>query len=264
MTESTAKLREQQFAFARHLRDASANAPPPGIEERRLAVYRELFYNNIDSLLAGGFPVIRKTLGDTRWHAVVRAFHAGHRCRTPLFTEVGREFIDFLQSHDDDAHPPWLAELAHYEWVEMALQVADDPVPPHDPIGNLLEGVPVVSPFAWPLAYRWPVSRIGPGFEPVIAPQQPTLLLVRRDADGRVRFAEISALVYRLLVMPVEMPGCTGRDILLAMSKEAAAKDPQQFVADGLAMLQRLRDEGSILGTAQRAGEQLASARLAR
>lgn len=245
-------LREQQFAFARHLRDPSANPPPPGIEDRRLAIYRELFYNNIESLLAGNFPVIRKTLGDATWHSLVHAFHVGHRCATPLFTEVGREFIDFLALREANADPPWLAELAHYEWVELALQIADDVMPPHDPDGDLLEGVPIVSPFAWPLAYRWPVSRICPVFQPDTPPPQPTLLLVRRDAEGLVHFSEISALVYRLLVLPGEMSGCSGRDILLALSKEAAANNPQQFVAEGLAMLQRLRDEGSMLGTAPR------------
>lgn len=245
-------LREQQFAFARHLRDPSANPPPSGIEDRRLAIYRELFYNNIESLLAGNFPVIRKTLDDATWHALVHAFHAGHRCTTPLFTEIGREFIDFLELREANVDPPWLVELAHYEWVELALQIADDVLPPHDPAGDLLEGVPIVSPFAWPLAYRWPVSRIGPAFQPGTVPPQPTLLLVRRDAEGIVRFSEISALVYRLLVLSGEMPECSGRDILLALSKEADANNPQQFVTDGLTMLQRLRDEGSILGTAPR------------
>ena len=138
-----AELREQQFALARYVRDPLRNAPPPGIEgrpieDRRIAIYRDLFYNSIESLLAGNFPVIRKTLGDTRWHALVRAFYADHRCRTPLFTEIGREFIQFLEQRDQGDSPPWLHELAHYEWVELALQIADDELPPHDPDGDLL------------------------------------------------------------------------------------------------------------------------------
>ena len=253
-----AELREQQFVLARHVRDPSRNAPPPGlegrpIEDRRIAIYRDLFYNSIESLLAGNFPVIRKTLGDSRWHALVRAFYADHRCRTPLFTEIGREFIQFLEQREPDRHegdiPAWLHELAHYEWVELALQIAEDDQPPHDPDGNLLAGKPVASPLAWALAYCWPVSRIGPEFQPDRAPDAPTLLLVRRDAAGDVHFSELSPLVYRLLQLLDDDATASGRTALEALAAEAGATDIPAFIADGTAMLQRLHGEGVLLGT---------------
>ena len=244
-----AELREQQFALARHVRDPVRNAPPPGIGDRRLAIYRDLFYNSIESLLAGNFPVIRKTLGETQWHALVRAFYADHRCRTPLFTEIGREFIQFLELCPQADNPPWLHELAHYEWVELALQIADDELPPHDPGGDLLAGKPVPSPLAWALAYCWPVSRIGPTFQPELAPDAPTLLLVRRDAAGDVHFSELSPLVYRLLQLLDDDALDSGLAALQALAAEAGARDVASFVADGTAMLQRLRGEGVLLGT---------------
>lgn len=249
MVDLAGTLRGQQFEFARHLRDPSMNAAPPGIEDRRLAVYRELFYNNIQDLLAGNFPVIRKTLEDDEWDALIHAFHAGHRCSTPLFTEIGREFISFLESREADSAAPWLAELAHYEWVELALQIADDALPAHDPCGDLLEGSPVVSPTAWPLAYRWPVQRIGPHYRPMIAPEQPTLLLVHRDHEGMIHFAEISPLVYRLLERLGEMSPLSGHDTLVALAQEANAGDVPQFVRDGASMLQRFHEEATIVGT---------------
>ncbi|HPO24365.1 MAG TPA: putative DNA-binding domain-containing protein, partial [Arenimonas sp.] len=46
------RLRQQQFALAKHIRDPEANLPPPDIEDRRLAIYRELFFNNVEGLLA--------------------------------------------------------------------------------------------------------------------------------------------------------------------------------------------------------------------
>lgn len=144
--------------------------------------------------------------------------------------------------------PAWLHELAHYEWVELALQIADDALPPHDPDGDLLAGKPVPSPLAWALAYCWPVSRIGPQFQPERAPDAPTLLLVRRDAAGDVHFSELSPLVWRLLAL-LEGDACTGRQALEALASEAGATDITRFMADGAAMLRRLRDEGVILGT---------------
>ena len=62
-------------------------------------------------------------------------------------------------------------------------------MPPHDPQGDLLDGMPVASPLAWPLAYTWPVHRIGPDFQPDAPPSDPTLLLLRRDAAGDVHFS---------------------------------------------------------------------------
>jgi hypothetical protein len=254
MSETPTSLREQQFALARHVRDPAANPPPPGIEERRLAIYRELFFNSIESLLAGNFPVIRKTLGDADWHALVRDFHADFRCRTPLFTEIGREFIQFLEQRaleerEDGRDPPWLHDLAHYEWVELALQIADDPVPAHVADGDLLDGIPVISPFARALAYRWPVQRIGPGHRPDVASEAPTLLLVRRDAAGSVHFSELSPLVYRLLELLGQDRSMSGHDALQQLADEAKAMDAAVFYSAGTLMLHRLHDEGVLLGT---------------
>lgn len=241
-------LRDQQFALARHLRDPSSHPPPPGVEERRLAIYRDLFFNNIEGLLAGNFPVIRKTLGDDAWRALVREFYAGHRSQTPLFPEIAREFIRYLEARQGDDLPPWLRELAHYEWVELALQIADDTVPPHDPDGDLLTGEPVVSPFAWALAYQWPVHCIGPGFHPDVPPDESTLLLVRRDAAHQVRFASISPLVYRLIEVLGE-GGRSGDVALRLLAAEAGVEDLSAFVDQGAAMLTRMREEGTVLGT---------------
>lgn len=241
-------LHDQQFALSRHLRDPSSHPPPPGIEARRLAIYRDLFFNNIEALLAGNFPVIRKTLGDDAWRALVRRFYADHRSQTPLFPEIAREFIRYLESREDDALPPWLRELAHYEWVELALQIADDTMPPHAPDGDLLAGELVVSPFAWALAYQWPVHRIGPDFQPDVPSGEPTLLLVRRDAGHQVRFAAISPLVYRLVELLGE-GGRSGGDTLRQLAMEAGAEDVSAFVDQGAAMLSRMREEGTLLGT---------------
>jgi hypothetical protein len=248
MAEPAGTLRAQQFALARHVRDPGRNAPPPGIEERRLAIYRDLFYNSIEGLLAGNFPVIRQTLGDARWHALVREFYADYRCTTPLFTEIGREFVRFLDLRGADPQSPWLHELAHYEWVELALQIADDTLPAHVAGGDLLDGQPVVSPHAWALAYCWPVQRIGPHFQPASAPETPTLLLVRRDGAGDVHFSQLSPLVYRLLALLAEGELHSGRDVLRALASEAGVTDVDVFTEEGAAMLERLRAEGVLLG----------------
>ncbi|HDS1679711.1 TPA: putative DNA-binding domain-containing protein [Pseudomonas putida] len=227
-------LREQQLCLARHLRDPERHAPPVGLEDRRLKLYRELFYGGIEALLAGSFPVLCKTLGDQCWHARVHDFYANYRCRSPLFTRVADAFVDYLQGIEPDT--PWQRELAHYELIESQLYLSDAQDPDHDPHGDLLQGEPLLSNTARVLAYRWPVERIGPAYQPVEPPALPTLLLVYRDAALQVRFARLSPMAYRLLT---EVQG-TGRERLCAL-----AADQQE----GLALLENLRDQGVVIGT---------------
>jgi hypothetical protein len=241
-------LHDQLHALAAHVRDPAAHAGPPGIENRRLNVYRELVFNNLDGLLAGNFPVIRQTLGDAEWHALLRRFLAVHRSGTPLFTRLGLEFVAFLDAEADDARP-WLAELAHYEWAELGLQLSDATSKPCDPHGDLLAGIPALSPLAWPLAYRWPVHRIGPAFQPTEPPTEPTLVLLRRKDDGRIRFSTLSPLLFRLLERIGENGGRSGRELLRQLADEAGQTDIDGFLREAAPMLQRLRDEGVLAGT---------------
>ncbi|HEU0153353.1 MAG TPA: putative DNA-binding domain-containing protein [Arenimonas sp.] len=242
-------LRRQQFALAAHIRDPAHAAPPPGLEDRRLQVYRDLFFNSLEGLLAGNFPVIRQVLDGDRWRALVRDFYREHRCATPLFPELPREFLQYLQARGVRAgDPPWLLELAHYEWVELALDLSDAELPPHDPDGDLLAGRPLLSPLAWALAYAWPVHRISPAHQPRQAPAQPTFLLVQRGANHRVRFNELTALSFRLLQRLADEPALTGRQQLLALAAEAGAGDTDAFLAQGRAMLEQFQAAGIVPG----------------
>jgi hypothetical protein len=243
------RLHAQMHAFAAHLRDPESHPAPEGIEPRRLQVYNDLFFNSISGLLASSFPVIRQTLGDDAWARCVRRFYARHHSHCPLFTRVACEFITHLEQDRAEDDPPWLAELAHYEWCELAVQIDDSPLPPHDAHGDLLAGVPVLSPWLRLLAYAWPVHRIGPEWRPAdTPPAEPTLLLVRRDHDGRARFSQLSPLVHRLF-QRLQQGGASGREQLAALAQEAGAGADPGFIEQAAALLGRMREEGSVLGT---------------
>jgi uncharacterized protein len=252
-----AMLSAQQDALAAYIRDPEHAPPPDGIEARRLKIYRELFFNNVESMLAGNFPVLRKIYGTDGWQTLIRAFYRDHDCQTPLFTELAREFLRYLENRtsSDTGHsdPPWLQALAHYEWVELALQISEARIEDisHDPAGDLLDGCPLVSPLAWLLAYDWPVHRIGPDFQPETAPQTPTLLMLRREADGTVSFHALTPLSFRLLQRLETEPGLSGREQLHALATEAGTTDIDRFMHDGAAMLALMRTDGTILGTRQ-------------
>lgn len=246
------RLAAQQAMLAAHVRDPSAS-PPPGIEARRLKIYRELFFNSVLDLLSGNFPVLRRILGETAWRDLVRSFYRDFRAGTPLFPELPREFLQYLQQRATEGlgDPAWWFELAHYEWAELALDLheASPADVPHDAAGDLLAGVPVPSPVAWALAYAWPVHRLSPGHLPDAPPAQATFLLVQRGDDLRVRFHELSALTFRLLQRLHEHPELDGKAQLRALAIEAGASDATAFIAQGRGMLEQLRAQRVILGT---------------
>lgn len=244
----TPELAAQLAALADHVRDPAKHAGPPGIEPRRLRVYADLVFNNLRGLLAGNLPVLRRCLGEGEFDALVRDFLKHHRSRTPLFPELAREFIAFLDTHPTPPRP-WAGELAQYEYAEVALELHDATLPRADPQGNLLALPPVLSPLAWPLIYRWPVHRLGPANQPVTPPASPTCLLLQRDAaSGKVRFRELSPLAFRLMQRLDEHPADRGEQHLLALAKEAGTADIDAFRAAGQAMLEDWRMRGIVLG----------------
>ena len=229
-------LAGQQRAFAAHLRDPERVPPPPGIEPRRMAIYRDLFVNNLADLLGGAFPVARRILGGERWTRLIRRFYAGHHAHTPYFLELPREFLEWLQARPERPadEPPFLDELAHYEWVELALAISEEESPAAiAPQAAALDVPLAVSPLAWPLAYRWPVHRLAPEFQPTEPPATPIFVVVYRDRADAVQFLEIGAETARLLDALERSPGTTARAALGGAPAEAA--DAERAVTDLIA-----------------------------
>lgn len=242
-----------QYRFAAHLRDPAQQPAPEGIEERRLQVYRDLVYNNVASFLENGFPVLRSLLPEARWRELVRAFLAGHTAHSPYFVDIPAEFLTFLEeeyeAREDD--PAFLHALAHYEWLELAADVNRDEFPEAgiDPEGDLLAGIPVVSPLVYVQGYEWPVHRIAPEFQPKEPLEQPVWLVVYRDRDDDVRFMEINAVTARLLALLRENTEHSGRAILEQIAHEMEAPDTAPIVDFGGQTLETLRGRDIVAGT---------------
>lgn len=216
-------LREQQLEMARYLRDPAGSPAPQGVEPRRLAIYENLIYKNIEGFIRGGFPVLHSLYQDDDWHDLVRRFIDQHRCHTPYFLEISQEFLKFLmEGHTPrDCDPPFLLELAHYEWVELALDVAQESCPEPLPEGDMLACVPGLSPLAWVLSYRFPVHRIGASSRPQEA-GEPTYLAVYRNRDDEVRFMELNGATARLLELVRDNDGASAAQLLASLAEEMA------------------------------------------
>lgn len=245
MAEPRQTLHQQQLALTRHLRDPEHCPAPADMNPTRVQVYRELIFENMRSLLSGTFPVLVGVLGQERWRGCVRGFLRDHCCTTPRFGEIAEEFVGYLAAGSAPDWPPFMAELAHYEWVEMALLQADAESLPGADEASLLDQPLRLSPLAWPLAYQWPVHRLAPDYQPSTPPSQPTLLLVRRTVGFEVRFSELSPLAWRLLQRIEAFPELDGRGQLLALAREAGVGS-FEFMEDAVGLLRKMQEEGVV------------------
>ena len=251
-TPNAPEFQAYQLAFARHIRDPKAHARPAGIPARRMKIYNELLYNNLEGFLLACFPVLRALLSDRKWAKLVREFFAEHRCLTPFFRQIPDEFVHYVQSERGvrAGDPPFMTELVHYEWIELVLSVSNKETEREriDPQGDLTCGRPALNPVLALLQYAYPVQRIGPEYKPRTPPAQLTYLLVFRDPDFKVRFIELNPVSARLVDL-LQNSKLSTEKALKKIAKELKHPDPLVVIQGGLEILRDLHTQGAVLGT---------------
>lgn len=185
------ELASMQRAFARDIRTGGTEKfdELPGLK-----IYRELFFNNICGFLDSTFPVCREAVGDESWLNYSRRFFKDHQCSSPLFLEISKEFLDWLSAQADILETyPYIAELAHYEWLELAVDVMDvdcwqvSSVAVFDPVAPV-----EINPVSVSACYHHPVHQIS-GPNPDV-PESLSAFIVYRDSSDKVRFLNCSPL----------------------------------------------------------------------
>ncbi len=252
--DESRSFQDKQYAFAAHIRDPEHTVAPEGIEDRRMAIYRQLFFNNLYNLLGTFFPVLRKICPDERWRHVIREFMKLHRAKTPYFLKLPEEFLAFLeleyQALDDDF--PFLTELAHYEYVELALRVSVDEndLNDVDPDGDLLTEMPVKSVLAWAFAYHYPVHRISKDFLPREPSEESTYLAIYRRSDDQVSFLELNAVTAGLLdAVENNSASLSGEALLRELAVRIHHPDVDALIKHGADALEEMRQLKILTGT---------------
>ena len=247
-------FQDKQYAFAAHIRDPEHRPAPDGIEDRRMAIYRKLFFNNLRNLLAKNFPVLRKLHSDEHWDRFIRQFMQNHQAKTPYFLELPEEFLNFLRNEYDqeDDDFPFLLELAHYEYIELALSISTESnkLDDVDPEGDLLTNIPVKSALTWVYAYQYPVHRISKEFQPTEPAEQPIYLAVFRQSDDKVAFLELNSVSASLLnAIQENDTGRSGEELLREIAASINYTNVDGFIQHGVATLNEMRDLEIITGT---------------
>jgi hypothetical protein len=239
-------FQDKQYAFAAHIRDPENVAAPTEIEDRRMGIYRDLFFNNLKSLLSNMFPVLKKLYSPEAWSGIIRQFMVVHRASTPYFLQLPREFLAFLQDEYEakDSDFPFLLELAHYEYIELALSIseASNDMTGVVPDADLRANIPVKSELAWAFAYQYPVHRIDTNFQPEQPGDTPTYLAVYRGNNVKVGFLELNPITAGLLdAIDNNDQNLNGDALLRNLAEQTNYPDVEAFVTHGAAALDQMR-----------------------
>ncbi len=248
------EFQDKQYAFATHIRDPENVAAPEGIEDQRMAIYHKLFFNNLYNLVGAVVPVMRKIHTDDQWRRMIRQFMQHHRAETPYFLQLPREFLGFLENEFEPAPDdhPFLLELAHYEYAELALSVstAENNVDGVDPDGDLLAESPVKSVLTWAYAYQYAVHRISTEFLPAEPAEQPVYLAIYRNSNDKVRFLELNAVTAALLdAIGNNDDHKSGEDLLRMLAETIHYPDVGALIGHGANALTEMRQLEILIGT---------------
>ncbi|MCV6614329.1 MAG: putative DNA-binding domain-containing protein [Cellvibrionaceae bacterium] len=224
-----------QASMAAHLRDPDYVAGPSDVEPRRVKIYQDLIFNNIEGFIAGAFPVLRELYKEQEWLALMREFVRKHHSHSPYFLHISQEFLQFLQTEFEPrpCDPPFMLELAHYEWVELALDVSEAEAVDGSSLlalsdTELLASLPRVSPLAWPLVYQYPVHQVSAEHQPQQVGEQNSFLLVYRQRE-QVRFIESNGPTIRLLLLLSEQNSPNLEQCLQVLATEMQHPQAQQL-----------------------------------
>lgn len=251
---NTPSFKQTQYTFSAHIRDPESNPRPADVEERRMKIYNELFFNNVEDFIANTYPVLKEIMPEKDWQDMMRDYFKNHLSHTPLFPEMPREFLKYLETERNNPNdPPFIAELAHYEWVELALMMSDLDKDINwaniDKDGDLLNGQVVLSPLAWPLTYQYPVHKISKDFIPDKPSQLENYLLVYRDINNdEVYFMELNPVTAHLVQIINDDNTLTTLQILQDIAKQMNHPDPNIIIEGGMQIIQDLKNRNVVLG----------------
>ena len=233
-----------QIAFTAHIRNPTAHKKPAKVPDARMAVYREIVFNNIFGSVSACFPVCKSILGVRNWRKLVRQFFSTHQAESPIFREIPQQFLDFLKTTKN--FPAYLKQLAHYEWIELVISTQQTEVLKLSKNPDLLNEKPVLAPAHMLLEYDYAVHKISKRYQP--KPKEKTYLLVFRNAENIVKFIELNPMTFELLRL-ISENNMAGKQALERIAEAINHPDANTMIKFGAEILADLANQGAIVGS---------------
>ena len=233
-----------QMTFTAHIRDPKANKKPAKVKDARMAVYREIVFNNLFSSVSACFPICQTLIGKRAWQTLVRQFFSQYQANSPIFREIPQQFLQFLKTKKD--FPNYFEQLAHYEWVELAVNTMPSEHTKLSIQFDLLDEKPVLAAANMLLEYDYAVHKITKKYSSVVA--EKTYLLVFRNLENQVKFIALNPSTFQLLDLIINNP-ITGRQALMWLAEALNYTNIDAMMQFGAEILADLHKQQGIIGS---------------
>lgn len=234
MTKGSVGFQELQHQFAAAIRDPASPAPAT-VSTERMAVYQELFFNNVQNFVNSAFPVLQSLYPTAQWQQKLRRFFANSQLESPYFLDIAAGFFQWFSTEPLTATDPAFAiELAHYEWLELYLATSTT----EENTSCCIEITPDTplqfSALALLLCYQYPVMQISREFQPTNA-EGPYYLLMYRNLEDEVKFVSLNQLSASAMQILANSAGLTLRAVVSGLQQlmpDAVAAELMAGVAE--------------------------------
>lgn len=216
------------------------------LDDKRLKVYQELFFNNFKSSVKQCFPVLNEIISEDKWNHLIKLFMKDYGCESPYFCDIPSNFIDFLTSLDDKDLPfPFFLEMAHYEWIELDLSLDESAIENYKKINEVTEKTEIIlTPYLRLLAYQYPVHQISKTYLPEKPGQFPSCFIVFRKDNFEIEFVKVTPVIIYFLNIFSDDNMTVKKAYKILLDKYQAKVELSEI----LAILNQFHHQGIILG----------------
>lgn len=239
---------QRQFADAIRAEQAP-DLSAIGVPDRRLSVYRELFFNNVVGFVSSTFPVLNSQYDEQQWLHMLRQFFIQHSAQSPYFVDISNEFLVWFSTSGQALWcGPYAPELAHYEWLELVVSVAKTAPETaiNEPLSLMSPTRLQLSAAAQLVSYQFPVTQISAEFRPQTPLAEPVYLLLYRDLAFDVQFVELNALTM-LALQQCQQQALSFNELAVAMQPYLPQWSLAQIAQALQPVLQPIVDNGGIV-----------------
>lgn len=231
-------LKQLQNAFS-HSARGHEETQSFDFEKQRLSIYQDLLLNNLHEVISPCFPVLLSLLPTDIWRAILQDFLKQSHVSTPIFHELPFYMVNYLEKHPISKYP-FAFELAHYEWVELEVELSEPNQPPQvNGSISLLDQTWKLSSTARLLEYNYEVDKISLDYQPHT--EVKTYLIVYQ-IKSEVEFLKINELSFQLLTLMLQ-ESTSARVIIQMLSEIHAQLNENELVSACIPLITQLYDE---------------------
>lgn len=232
-----------------HFCRTGQNPSGVGMPLEKSLIYRDLIFSSIQGALQNNYPLTYALLEGEKWEELTDDFFAEHPCGDPQFWKMPKGLVEYVKESGwgEKRQIPFLADLVHFEWLEMEMYMMEDrPSPPFLRKGDVLEDALILNPEHRFETYDYPVfSQLS--WDASWKKGEYHLFCYRHPDTLDVHFFSLSSFFSHVIQALVDQ-GRSGRDVLQAVAEQKHVAMGDQLLGAGRKLLEDLVCKRAILG----------------